>query len=205
MCQRATLTIFLREGRPPSAVTTASSRTESLGPVPSTSEGSLGPAVAPWVKVPCDGVPCNGESLASEFSEKANSETNKADTAAKETVTDTNNSRRISPPPRTPNRVARHCNSISTQMHQYFEDFLEFFTGALRPATLSHTRLAKSRGRGPIGPRPQSLLPGSNQAPASSGSRTAGPASGSESQREISTLFSVKKRTPSLPVACRSP
>jgi hypothetical protein len=92
MCQRATLTIFLGEGRL-FAVTSASSRTESLGPVPSTSEGSLGPAVAPWVKVPCDGA-----SLASEFSEKANSETNKADTTAKETVTDTNNSRRISPP-----------------------------------------------------------------------------------------------------------
>ena len=126
MCQRATLTIFLPEGRM-LVVNTASSRTESLGPVPSTSEGSLGPAVAPWVKVPCD-----GEALASELSEKANSETNKADTAAKETVTDTNNSRRISPPPRTPNRVARHCNRISTQKHQFLEDFLEFLTDALR-------------------------------------------------------------------------
>src|ERR687890_527196 len=92
MCQRATLTILLGEGRL-FAVTSASSRTEPLGPVPSTSEGSLGPAVAPWVKVPCDGEP-----LASEFSEKANSETNKADKAAREIATDTNNSRRISPP-----------------------------------------------------------------------------------------------------------
>src|SRR5215212_1017951 len=197
MCHRATLTIFLPEGRL-LAVTTASSRTETLGPVPSTSEGSLGPAVAPWVKVPCDGAPCDGKSLASEFSEKANSETNKADTATKETATDTNNSRRISPPPRTPNRVARHCNRISTQKHQFLEVFLVSYrrVTTLRPSPTLEA--GKERGRGPIGPRPLSLLPGSYQAPASSGSRTAGPASGSESQREISTLFSVKKRTPSL-------
>src|SRR5688572_14578502 len=114
MCHRPTLAMFRPEGRRRSVVTTASPRTESLGLVPSTSEGSLGPAVAPWVKVPCDGEP-----LASESCEKANSETNKAETAAREIATDTNNIRRISPPPRTPNSVVRHCNRISTQMHQF--------------------------------------------------------------------------------------
>src|SRR5215212_3494797 len=67
MCHRATLITPLRERRP-SAVTTASARTESLGLVPSTSEGSLGPAVAPWVKVPCDGPPSEGGGAAREVS-----------------------------------------------------------------------------------------------------------------------------------------
>src|SRR5439155_18346429 len=43
------------------------------------------------------------------------------------------------------------------------------------------------------------------QAPASVSASTDGAASGRENQRTASTLFSVKKRTPSLPIACRSP
>src|ERR687897_653181 len=155
MCQRATLTISLPVGRALS-VNIASSRTESLGLVPFTSEGSLGPAVAPWVKVPCDGEP-----LASEFSEKANSETNKADTAAKETVTDNNNSRRISPPPRTPSRVARHCTRISTQKHQFLEDFLAFLTARYSPAILPCSNLEEDWAR-PARAAPPSPLPGSS-------------------------------------------
>src|SRR5215217_227466 len=53
---------------------------------------------------------------------------------------------------------------------------------------------------------PPSQVVGLPQAPDSTGRLTAfGSPAGSESQRVISTLFSVKKRTPSLPVACRSP
>src|SRR5215218_2393525 len=52
----------------------------------------------------------------------------KADAAANTTVM----IRRISPPPRTLGRVARHCTRLLPQKHLFLVDFLKFFTSALQ-------------------------------------------------------------------------
>jgi hypothetical protein len=186
------------------AVTVESSRSAMLGGVSSTSEGSFGPAVAPWVYVPCDGAP-----LASELSEKANSEINKADAAAIATATDANKSRRISPPPARTNRVGDHSNLIRIRIASVYGRFFRKYLPScgffeLRGVMVGHE---EGRGRSSTG-APSICLEvrfGSVYAPVSTGRRTASSVPASESQRVISTLFSVKKRTPSLPVACRSP
>ena len=129
MCRRATHITSRRVGAL-LAVTPAESLFKSPGLVSLTSEGSLGPAVAPWVNVPCD-----GESPASEIPGKANRETDTARPVAIKTATDTNNSRRISPPPRKPNRVGSHCNRIPEQKHQFIEEISKFLSKCLPSVT----------------------------------------------------------------------
>jgi hypothetical protein len=68
--------------------------------MPSTSEGSLGPAL-PSVKVPCEGEPAGNEAPAREASSTSNSNI-EASVAAPRTVDEADVSRRTNPPPRKP-------------------------------------------------------------------------------------------------------
>src|SRR5215211_7503562 len=140
MCRRATHITSRRVGAR-LAVTLAESLFKALGLVSLTSEGSLGPAV-PSVNVPCD-----GKSPASEISGKAIRETETARPVAIKTATDTNKSRRISPPPRKPNRVGSHCNLIPAQKHQLRKEFLKFFIATFGFVNAGALGLATRKGR----------------------------------------------------------
>src|SRR5215211_1910254 len=140
MCRRATHITSRRVGAR-LAVTLAESLFKALGLVSLTSEGSLGPAV-PSVNVPCD-----GKSPASEISGKAIRETETARPVAIKTATDTNKSRRISPPPRKPNRVGSHCNLIPAQKHQLRKEILKFFIATFGFVNAGALGLATRKGR----------------------------------------------------------
>src|SRR5215204_435692 len=74
----------------------------------------------------------------------ANEMSVKADTTANTTIV----IRRISPPPRTLDRVARHCNRLSTQKHRFLEDFLKLFRAcADRLATFHICRFSERSKR----------------------------------------------------------
>jgi hypothetical protein len=83
---------------PPLAANIKAPASEALGAVPSTSEGSFGPAF-PVVKEPCEGPPAHQGAAARDSSGTNNSDT-EATVAAAKTIDKANTARRMSPPPR---------------------------------------------------------------------------------------------------------
>src|SRR5215210_1505482 len=107
-------------------------------------------------------------------------------------------SRRMRPP----SRVRARVSDIVTKLRSKSTNLVKNFSDSLH-GRYAQARSADANGGG-WGVRRPTLSRA--QAPDSTGRFTSLEApAGSESQRVISTLFSVKKRTPSLPVACRSP
>jgi hypothetical protein len=145
----AARTTSLPEARPLTPIN-ASLLSEASGAVPSTSEGSSGPAVAPSVNVPCDGAP-----PAHDVSDKTNSEIQETRPAAIRTVERTNIRRRISPPPGNASRVWRHSNRISTRKQLFFEEFFKFFAERFRLDNFCPPKWAGKSGDAPCGERPR--------------------------------------------------